>query len=795
MNAGMKWLPYVVAGLVAHGCAGRAPETVDPRRPANASAALDQLAQQTLDAPFTARAPGFAVLTTSGDVVFVDATGREQFRGASRATELHVSGEAIAELLPRELTLRSWPSGRALASTPRNSAARFVGASVDGPRVAFIEASAVRSAQVTLGTLGAGQLAVTQRLPADGDLGAPLLRAGLLFVPHDGHELLILDADTGLERARRRSRDDTIRWTRVDSARVYYGGRRAYALRPGTAEATTADAVLDPDLVLVPAPSFDAQLDPGSRDGADVAAVTTATPTPAPVHWARVPLEPSATPRADRAYVVTRGHVFAFDGEGSFLFVHALRGPPLTTLATPDGLTLLHTDGTLEGLHPDDGSQRFELALGPVRTGVAVQPTGSTARTEAPREARAPAPSLLAVLQAHDTRHLPDQVYAAHLLTTVDASVAAELLAIYVDRRTEPPVRDAIAMTLRARSNDSDALVAALANHYDFLAEMGERAPPPLQVILPALVRAERADAFPALLGHLNDPATPLDVLPMVIDQLVRWGGPEALSPLLAFTRRYRADSVFAADSTALIHAALAVDALGGSAERAELGALLGRAGTHPALVAAITEAAQNRSRAPVVRAEGDAPEQAPPRAEESESSPRLASSESVEAHALAQMAQLSPCLEAARAAQPSLRRVRVRLVLERGGRVALVSVLPGGDLERCIADAASGMQWPRITSARQQVGFTLRLSQEAPPAHPRSAPPWWAASAARAPRGVPLQPGLPWWASPDAPAAAVSEDTGAWWQPTADADAAPTLDRWWRPTEEAPLPAEATGP
>ena len=44
---------------------------------------------------------------------------------------------------------------------------------------------------------------------------------------------------------------------------------------------------------------------------------------------------------------------FAFDGEGSFLFVHALRGPPLTTLATPDGLTLLHTDGTLEGLHPD----------------------------------------------------------------------------------------------------------------------------------------------------------------------------------------------------------------------------------------------------------------------------------------------------------------------------------------------------------------------------------------------------------------------------------------------------------
>jgi hypothetical protein len=166
---------------------------------------------------------------------------------------------------------------------------------------------------------------------------------------------------------------------------------------------------------------------------------------------------------------------------------------------------------------------------------------------------------------------------------------------------------------------------------------------------------------------------------------------------------------------------------------------------------------------------------------------PRLASNESVEAHALEQMSRLSPCLEAAHAQQPSLRSVRVRLVLVRGGRVAFVSVLPGGELERCIADAAVSMRWPRIRSPRQQVGFTLRLAAEPASERPRSTPSWWAASAARAPRGVAVQPGLPWWASPDRPATQATEEPREWWQPEGDDPSDPTLDRWWLPTPDAP--------
>lgn len=781
----------VMTCLGAAGCAGHTPTTVDPRRPANASATLDELAQQALSAPLGARPAGFAALTVDGNLVFVDATGQEQHRAASSAAELLVCGDAIGEVSTTALGLRRWPEGTALGSLPRDDGARLVGASVEGQRVAVVEAMGPRHARVSVGVLGAGGPQLTHRLPADGDLGAPLLRGGLLLVPHDGHELLLLDADDGTERARRRSPDDTIRWARMDHGRVYFGGRRAYALRPGMADASTADAVLDPDLALVPAPPFDAQLDPTpvrepSADAGQGGASAEGA-RPAPVHWARVPLEPSDTPSEDRVYVITHGHVFGFDGAGVFRFVHSLASPPLATLATAAGLTLLHADGRLESLHPDDGSVRLERALPPLRSAQAVPSTGPDTRTEEPRTPPDPGASLLAVLRGHDTRTVPDQVYAAHLLATVQASVAAGLLEVYVDRRTEPPVRDAIAMTLRARASDTDALVQALSGRYDFLAEGGERSPPPLHAIVPALARAERTDAYAALLGHLDEPATPLEALPLVIDQLVRWGGAEALGPLLAFVRRYRADSTFAEDVTALVHAARAVDALGGPSERAELSALLGRDGTHPALNEAVVLAARARASGPRTTPRDTETPRAPDDEQDDTSLPRLATSDSVEAHALEQMSRLSPCLEAAHAQQPTLRSVRVRLVLERGGRVALVSVLPGGELERCIADAAVTMRWPRIGSPRQQVGFTLRLAPEPPASRPRSAPPWWAASAARAPRGVAVQPGLPWWASPDDAPADAPGDPREWWQPEGDDPRDATLDRWWLPTDEAP--------
>ncbi|MBK7150392.1 MAG: hypothetical protein IPH72_01290 [Sandaracinaceae bacterium] len=777
--------------LVAAGCGGHTPATVDPRRPANASATLDQLAQHALAAPLDPRTPGFAALTAAGELIFVDAAGHERYRTASTAAELLVCGDSIGEVSAARLGLRRWPEGNDLGSVPRDERTQLVGASVEGERLAVIEATSPRRAQIRLGTVGAGGVQVTHRLPADGDLGAPLLRAGLLLIPHDGHELLLLDAGDGTERARRRSHDDTIRWARMDQGRVYFGRRRAYALRPGVADTNAADAVLDPDLALVPAPPFDAQLDhtpprePGAEGGERGA--TSNTARPAPVHWARVPLEPSDTPSADRVYVITHGHVFAFDGAGAFRFVHTLTTPPVATLATADGLTLLHADGRLEGLHPDDGSLRFEQALPPLRSAQAVPGTGPDTRTVEARPPPDPGSSLLGVLRAHDTRTVPNQVYAAHLLTTVTESVAAGLLAIYVDRRTEPPVRDAIAMTLRARASDTDALVQALGGRYDFLAEGGERSPPPLHAIIPALARAERTDAYAALLGHLDEPATPLEALPLVIDQLVRWGGAEALAPLLAFVRRYRADSSFAEDATPLVHAARAVDALGGSRERAQLVELLGRSGTHPALSEAAARAALARETAPGSTPREALESPAPEREEDTASLPRLASNESVEAHALEQMSRLSPCLEAAHAQQPSLRSVRVRLVLVRGGRVALVSVLPGGELERCIADAAVSMRWPRIRSPRQQVGFTLRLAAEPASERPRSTPSWWAASAARAPRGVAVQPGLPWWASPDRPATQATEEPREWWQPEGDDPSDPTLDRWWLPTPDAP--------
>ena len=781
-------LPSLVALLVSasSGCGPALPDTVDPRRAANDAAPLDALAQRLERAPLTSRPAGFAALTEAGELLFIDATGAVAFEARSPARDVAICGQGVCELTAEQVSVRAWPAGRPLGALPRVDGARFVGGALEGEEFGWVEALGPRSGRIGLATLGSGAPRVHHQLPADGQLGAPLLRAGTLLVPHDRHELLFIDGATGQEQGRRRSTDDTIDWARLDGDTVYYGGRRAYALRPGVAEQAREDAVLDPDLALVPAPPFDAAIDPGpTYDGR-----RDLTGQPDPVHWTRVPLEPSETPTADRAYVMTRGYVFAFDGSSALLFVHALSAPPVASLATTDGLILLHRDGTLVALHPDGGSPRFERRVAPLRVARAVPTVGHSARTVSARAFPDTADSLLRVLRARDTSHLPDQVYAAHLLMTATTSVAASLLSVYVDPRTEPPVRDAVAMTLRARSDDTDALVDALAQRYDFLAAEGERAPPPLRAIVPALARAGRADAFDALLPHLDDPATPVDALPMLVEQLVRWGGPAALPPLLAFVRRYRADSTFAADPAALSRAALAIETLGDTAQRGELAAWLGQSDTQPALVAAIALAhREGASQLPV--SAGNAADESDPRALDAQREPvtRLASGESVEAHALEQLEQLAPCLQAARIEHPSLRAVRVRLVLEREGRVALVSALPGGELERCIADAVFTMRWPHIRARRQQVGFTLHL---APDDTPAASPPllWWQVAASRAPRGVGPRAGLPWWDSPTG-TRAPDPDADAWWLPIGEAEADDAardpLDRWWRPTADGP--------
>jgi hypothetical protein len=478
------------------GCAGHTPGHGGPAPPGqlqrHAGPARPARARRRRSSP---RTPGFAALTAAGELLFVDAAGHERYRTASTAAELLVCGDSIGEVSAARLGLRRWPEGNDLGSVPRDERTQLVGASVEGERLAVIEATSPRRAQIRLGTVGAGGVQVTHRLPADGDLGAPLLRAGLLLIPHDGHELLLLDAGDGTERARRRSHDDTIRWARMDQGRVYFGGRRAYALRPGVADTNAADAVLDPDLALVPAPPFDAQLDhtpprePERRSAGERGATSGRS----------APRAGALGARAARAIGHTRRRSGLRDHARPCLRLRWRGGVPLRPHAD-------HAAGRDAG-HGGrlDAAARRRSARGPaprrrlpaLRASAAAAAVGPSRAGHRPRHAhrrkrgRPPDPgaSLLGVLRAHDTRTVPDQVYAAHLLTTVQESVAAGLLAIYVDRRTEPPVRDAIAMTLRARASDTDALVQALGGRYDFLAEGGERSPPPLHAIIPALAR------------------------------------------------------------------------------------------------------------------------------------------------------------------------------------------------------------------------------------------------------------------------------------------------------------------
>jgi len=164
-------------------------------------------------------------------------------------------------------------------------------------------------------------------------------------------------------------------------------------------------------------------------------------------------------------------------------------------------------------------------------------------------------PSLVEQLSAaalhEDTRLVPAGELAVRLLAPLPADEASRaLIEICSNGDVARRIRDTACELLGTRTDGIDAVLVALAKHADYLQD--EHAPPLAPLARAAATAADRR-AAPLLLGHLEDPATNAEDLPVLVNALATIGDASVVPGVARFLRMYHADVSDGSLSDALV--------------------------------------------------------------------------------------------------------------------------------------------------------------------------------------------------------------------------------------------------
>jgi outer membrane protein assembly factor BamB len=771
----------------ALGCgAGLAP-AFDPSFPDD-DARRTQLVQERLaraaSEGATAQSDGLLVAASHGpapeliayDVAARRVRWRQTFRADSRPELL---GDAVCSASGERLFAFAADSGRARFSA-RLAGCSYLGAARDGERIFAAcqrVGGAALDARARLTALDARSGRVLWEREAAGTLGRPAATAGLVFVPWQRQNLVVLDARDGRELARVRARDDVIEWVSAAPGGVFFGQRTVHRLgASGTVQAALGHALIDtqalpgrPPLV---ASAFESQ--PGTRSARGRVALY---------------FEPAADGGGvriahGRFYAVFYRYVFAYDAGGTLRWARMLAHDAIAGRALPEGLAVVTERGQLLLLSSEHGQAVLagDLAeqLASARLSVAAIGGLPAASHTVPLALRR---SLTEMALDRDNRLVPARAYAiAQLAAMPEPEVTRDLLDIYAQAETAPELRRVVADALRARRAGLEHLVDALLARFDFLEQTR---PAPLAVIVPALVEARETRALPNLVQRMFDHETPLAVLPTVVSAVAQLGGQSAVEPLLSLLRLYRADSTFAAQPEALIAAARGVLAHGGEQGAAALAAIAADGRMSPVLAAAVAAL-----RAP--SAATDTPEAAVAAAPQQPPLPETLDQAAVNAVFAEHTDDLRACIIDEIGRNPNLAQVRIALIAESDGSAHAFSFVPNTPaFVDCLYAKVAGYRFPRFRAGREVVKYVVAVRAREPAAAPAgSSPdgePWWAWYASRPRASVEPRPADPWWRSrqPLAPLAITAKAAAA--QP-APAQAAPANALQPSPSPSAPV-------
>jgi outer membrane protein assembly factor BamB len=771
--------------LAASGCARGHTPAFDPTFPDNDAARGRLIAARLASAsPAITASEPLLVATSEGaeptvfayDIAKAAVRWRVALRAESRPELL---GDLVMSTSGGELVALDRAIGALRWRAPIEGCA-YLGAARDGDRLfaACAGAGATRASSVLAFDANSGR--ALWRRDAQGEVGRPAARDGVVLVPWQHQNLTLLDARDGRELLRLRSEDDVIDWVRADARGTFFGQRALYRLgsagyagkRDGASFVATHGEALPANPSAMES-AFSPQ--PGTRSARGRIALH---------------LEPEAIGAGgvriayDRYYFVFYRYVFAYDASGALRWSRLLDRDAIAGQALAAGLGLALEDGQVLLLAQDNGdtllSQRTGVALGSATLSLAGLPAPAAARGEAPEAALRH--GLTAIALDTDSRLVPARAYAVQRLAALtDPEVTRELLDVYSQSSTPPDLKRAVADALRTRRTGLEYLIDALLARYDFL---DQTRPAPLAVIVPALVDAHETRAVPNLITRLRDHETPSAVVPALVHAIAVLGDDSAVPPVLAWLRMYRADSALAEQPDALIEAARFVAARGGAAGAVLLTALSGDGRANPALAAGI--AALTAERAP--SAAHEAPAEPVAAAAPTPALPDKLDQAAINAVFAEHAAELRACADDELARNPKLGQIRVAFIAESDGSTHALSFAPNStELADCLYAKVASYRFPRFHADRQVATFTMNVREPAAPVAPAapSAQPWWAVYAARA--QAPAADAEPWWQGHQWLAPQMDLDTAT------AAHVAPAAASQAPNTTAAPAPAHAT--
>jgi hypothetical protein len=538
--------------------------------------------------------------------------------------------------------------------------------------------------------------------------GAPCLVGDDLFLPWNGQHLSVFSVRSGDELARVHGRTDLIGFARREGPAVWYGARAL--LRFGASSA---------DVASVPRASFTKEGVPGAPPFMADPYVTLNAGLDARervrLAWRPDAAATGASFAGASVYSVFHRDVFGVDPASNEVRWGYVHNADLAGVeASREGLAAVDENGHFLFVDARTGQLRWRVDLHAAAAQAVLQvPAEFGPRGHVEEGARTPVEGLLQAAGGTDSRLLPAQLFAVRALIDHDVPEATHALVQVVTHRRYPQeLRAAAAEAITRRSNGSEAMVEALAAHYDYVADVEA---PPVGLLARGIAAHRERSAVPALIAHLQDPATAASDLPALVSALRELGDPACVQPLVDFIRLNHADigaapPVGGGDpiddrivsdqepmEAALEQAVTAVAALGTLNDKR----VLAEVAIHPRTPRAVSEAI-----ARALRGEGPAaiPTEAPQTPMTFQAPPRRVAMDAVEASFFPVRQELLGCLRGA-PSRPAT--VRITFRYDGAGAISNVIVNPA-TFQPCMEPIIDRVRLPESGANREMGTYNL---------------------------------------------------------------------------------------
>lgn len=416
------------------------------------------------------------------------------------------------------------------------------GAANDGQVSALVLADAHGSQLWAISSTGS-RLASAR---TEADLGPPAARGGVAFVPWNHEYVSALDLQSGAEVARLLARMQVSHALNY-GGQIFFGEQALVRFDDKVRFASTAQAhrVALPKIELPGKPVWRRSGSSNPTSSAD----------------ARTKIQIFAAPTGSPTGELTLGAgnfaasyfrvLFGLDASSGVLrWVRSLPADIVGGAAASSGFVMCDANGKV-WLLDSSGGDANSLSLGS-KVRLCSADAGDTPVPPAP--ARAPLAEQIAQALASLEPDMAEaeRYLVAQLGTLQDPSVTQTLIELSSSPRIPPELRSETRRLLGLRRNGTDAMLKALARHYDFIS--GILLPPPVGPLADALAATGERRAAPLLAKHLNDPADSAEDVAHAARALVKLAGPDEYEELRTFFALYRAT----ADDEALVGAVLA---------------------------------------------------------------------------------------------------------------------------------------------------------------------------------------------------------------------------------------------